>query len=64
MGFQIQIGPKSFIGAHVRAIKEEVSRKLDTCVKMLKRSAIECEGKEVIYALMLALFKIDYPFSR
>lgn len=55
VGFQIQIGPKSFIGSHVLAIKEEVSRKVEFCVRMLKRSAIECEGKGVIYALLLVI---------
>ncbi|KAL8459410.1 hypothetical protein ACS0TY_036774 [Phlomoides rotata] len=55
MGFQIKISPKSFIGAHVRAIEEEVSRKVDTCVRMLKRSAIECEGKGVDITVKIAV---------
>ncbi|KAK6132239.1 hypothetical protein DH2020_034022 [Rehmannia glutinosa] len=45
MGFQMQIGPDSFIGTSVRAIKEEVSRMVDAYVGMLHQSAEECEHK-------------------
>ncbi|KAG8378172.1 hypothetical protein BUALT_Bualt08G0110300 [Buddleja alternifolia] len=47
MGFQMQIGPDSFIGTRVRAIKEDVSRKVDVYVGMLQHSAEECEGDGV-----------------
>ncbi|KAL2232317.1 UNVERIFIED_CONTAM: Protein NSP-INTERACTING KINASE 3 [Sesamum indicum] len=44
LGFQMQIGPDSFIGTRVRAIKGEVSRMVDALAGMLQRSAEECEG--------------------
>lgn len=52
VGFEIQIGPDSFIRAHGRAIKEEVSRKAEANVAMLEHFAGECEDKGVIYALL------------
>ncbi|KAL3840060.1 hypothetical protein ACJIZ3_024651 [Penstemon smallii] len=42
MGFQMQIGSDSFNGTHIRAIKEQVSRKVDACVGMLHHNAEEC----------------------
>ncbi|KAL0438166.1 UNVERIFIED_CONTAM: Proline-rich receptor-like protein kinase PERK13 [Sesamum latifolium] len=47
LGFQMQIGPDSFIGTRVRAIKGEVSRMVDALAGMLQRSAEECEGNGV-----------------
>ncbi|KAL0391780.1 UNVERIFIED_CONTAM: Inactive protein kinase SELMODRAFT [Sesamum radiatum] len=47
MGFQIKIGPKSFVGAHFRAIEEDVSRKVDEYVRMLRDTAEECEAEGV-----------------
>ncbi|XP_020548102.1 probable receptor-like protein kinase At3g17420 isoform X1 [Sesamum indicum] len=47
MGFQIQIGPKSFVGAHFRAIEEDVSRKVDEYVHTLQHTAEECEAEGV-----------------
>lgn len=53
MGFQIQVGSKSFVGAHVRAVKEEVSRKIESYVSVLQHSAEECEEKGVLYFHLL-----------
>ncbi|KAK4391012.1 Proline-rich receptor-like protein kinase PERK12 [Sesamum angolense] len=47
LGFQMQIGPDSFIGTGVPAIKGEVSRMVDALAGMLQRSAEECEGNGV-----------------
>ncbi|KAL0326102.1 UNVERIFIED_CONTAM: protein NSP-INTERACTING kinase [Sesamum radiatum] len=47
LGFQMQIGPDSFIGTGVPAIKGEVSRMVDALTGMLQRSAEECEGNGV-----------------
>ncbi|KAL1561193.1 non-specific serine/threonine protein kinase [Salvia divinorum] len=47
MGFKIQVGYKTFVGAHSRAIEEEVSRKVDEYVSTLQSSAVECEEKGV-----------------
>ncbi|XP_057785859.1 probable receptor-like protein kinase At5g18500 [Salvia miltiorrhiza] len=47
MGFKIHVGHKSFMGAHGRAIEEDVSRKVDGYVSTLQRSAVECEEKGV-----------------
>ncbi|KAL0360306.1 UNVERIFIED_CONTAM: Proline-rich receptor-like protein kinase PERK13 [Sesamum radiatum] len=47
LGFQMQIGPDSFIGTRVRAIKGEVSRMVDALAGMLQRTAEECEGNGV-----------------
>ncbi|KAK6131073.1 hypothetical protein DH2020_035181 [Rehmannia glutinosa] len=55
MGFHIQIGQKSFIGSHVRAIEEEVSRKVDANVGVLQRSAEECEAKGVDIKVKIAV---------
>lgn len=49
VGFKIQVGNKSFVGAHGRAIEEDVSRKVDGYVKLLQHCAVECEEKGVIY---------------
>ncbi|KAK4433733.1 Proline-rich receptor-like protein kinase PERK13 [Sesamum alatum] len=54
MGFQIQIGPKSFVGAHFRAIKEDVSRKVDEYVCMLRHTAEECEAEGVNIEVKIA----------
>ncbi|KAH6780304.1 hypothetical protein C2S52_011541 [Perilla frutescens var. hirtella] len=55
MGFQIQVGNKSFVGAHARAIEEEVSRKVDSYVSMLQHSAEECEEKGVEIQVKIAV---------
>ncbi|KAL8030834.1 hypothetical protein ABFX02_14G312100 [Erythranthe guttata] len=47
LGFRIEIGHGSFIRAHERAFKEEVSRKVDANVDMLKHNAEECEGSGI-----------------
>ncbi|XP_051139036.1 inactive protein kinase SELMODRAFT_444075-like isoform X2 [Andrographis paniculata] len=47
MGFQMQIGPSSFIGARLQAIKEEVARMVDIFVRMLHHSAEECDADGV-----------------
>lgn len=48
----MQIGPDSFIGTRVRAIKEEVSRMVDAYSGKLQQSAEKCEGSGVIFALV------------
>lgn len=48
----MQIGPDSFIGTGVRAIKEEVSRMVDAYVGKLQQSAEECEGSGVIFMIL------------
>ncbi|KAK6114955.1 hypothetical protein DH2020_007224 [Rehmannia glutinosa] len=55
MGFQMQIGPDSFIGTSVRAIKEEVSRMVDAYVGMLHQSAEECEHKGVVIEVKIVV---------
>ncbi|KAL7128326.1 hypothetical protein ABFS83_14G308700 [Erythranthe nasuta] len=47
LGFRIEIGHGSFIRAHERAFKEEVSRKVDANVDMLKHNAEVCEGSGI-----------------
>ncbi|XP_042064144.1 serine/threonine-protein kinase PBL34-like [Salvia splendens] len=47
MGFKIQVEHKTFVGAHGRAIEEDVSRKLEQYVSALQSSAVECEEKGV-----------------
>ncbi|KAG9142496.1 hypothetical protein Leryth_017004 [Lithospermum erythrorhizon] len=42
MGYQMQVCPESFVGTH-RAMEEDVARKVEYYVKMLQRSAEECE---------------------
>ncbi|KAK4387349.1 Proline-rich receptor-like protein kinase PERK14 [Sesamum angolense] len=54
MGFQIKIGPKSFVGAHFRAIEEDVSRKVDEYVRMLRHTAGECEAEGVNIEVKIA----------
>ncbi|KAI3464593.1 hypothetical protein Pfo_021256 [Paulownia fortunei] len=55
MGFQMQIGPDSFIGTSVRAIKEEVSRMVDAYVGMLQQSAEECESNRVVIEVKIVV---------
>ncbi|KAL2467798.1 Protein kinase protein with adenine nucleotide alpha hydrolase-like domain [Forsythia ovata] len=47
MGYQMKIGHGPFFGTHVRAMKEEFSRKIDSYVSMLHHSAEECEADGV-----------------
>ncbi|KAL2503642.1 Protein kinase protein with adenine nucleotide alpha hydrolase-like domain [Abeliophyllum distichum] len=47
MGYQMKIGRGPFFGTHVRAMKEEFSRKIDSYVSMLHHSAEECEADGV-----------------
>ena len=49
VGFKIQVEHKTFVGAHGRAIEEDVSRKLEEYLSTLQSSAVECEEKGVIY---------------
>lgn len=55
VGFQMQIGPGSFIGTRTRAIKEEASRMVDAYRGKLQHSAEECEGSGVIFAFVSIL---------
>ncbi|KAH6783518.1 Transmembrane amino acid transporter family protein [Perilla frutescens var. hirtella] len=55
VGFQMQIGPNSFIGTHVRAIKEEVSIMVDAYVGKLHHSAGECEGSVVVIEVKIVI---------
>lgn len=49
----MQIAPDNFLGtSHVRAMEEEVSKKVDLYVGMLQYSAEECEGEGVNNALV------------
>ncbi|KAL0432249.1 UNVERIFIED_CONTAM: Proline-rich receptor-like protein kinase PERK13 [Sesamum latifolium] len=54
MGFPIQIGPESFVGAHFRAIEEDVCRKVDEYVHMLRHTAEECEAEGVNIEVKIA----------
>ncbi|KAL0365925.1 UNVERIFIED_CONTAM: Proline-rich receptor-like protein kinase PERK14 [Sesamum radiatum] len=54
VGFPIQIGPESFVGAHFRAIEEDVSRKVDEYVHMLRHTAEECEAEGVNIEVKIA----------
>ncbi|XP_073294798.1 serine/threonine-protein kinase CDG1-like [Primulina huaijiensis] len=48
MGYQMQVAPDNFLGtSHIRAMEEEVSKKVDLYVGMLQYSAEECEGEGV-----------------
>lgn len=47
MGFEMPLGSDSFMGARMRAIKENVSRIIDAYVRMLHCSAEECDGDGV-----------------
>ncbi|KAI3464594.1 hypothetical protein Pfo_021257 [Paulownia fortunei] len=48
MGYQMGVAPENFLGAtHIRAMEEEVSKKVDMYVSMLQYSAEECEGEGV-----------------
>ncbi|KAH6759159.1 hypothetical protein C2S51_019394 [Perilla frutescens var. frutescens] len=55
VGFQMQIGPDSFIGTRVPAIKEEVSRMVDAYVGKLQHSAEECEGSGVLIEVKIVV---------
>ncbi|XP_057795615.1 serine/threonine-protein kinase PBL34-like isoform X2 [Salvia miltiorrhiza] len=55
MGFQMQIGPDSFIGTRVRAIKEEVTRMVDAYAGKLQNSAEECEGSGVVIEVKIVV---------
>lgn len=42
------VAPENFLGAtHIRAVEEEISKKVDMYVGMLQCSAEECEGEGV-----------------
>ncbi|XP_073145441.1 inactive protein kinase SELMODRAFT_444075-like [Henckelia pumila] len=48
MGYQMQVAPDNFFGtSHIRAMEEEVSKKVDLYVGMLQYSAEECDGEGV-----------------
>ncbi|KAL9173119.1 hypothetical protein ABFS82_03G092500 [Erythranthe guttata] len=48
MGYQMGVAPENFLGAtHIRALEEEVSKKVDMYLGMLQLSAEECEGEGV-----------------
>ncbi|KAL0323299.1 UNVERIFIED_CONTAM: Proline-rich receptor-like protein kinase PERK14 [Sesamum angustifolium] len=55
MGFQIKIGPKSFVGAHFRAIEEDVSRKVDEYVNIEVKVAAGAPIKKVVVQEIVAL---------
>ncbi|XP_051151022.1 inactive protein kinase SELMODRAFT_444075-like [Andrographis paniculata] len=55
VGFQIKIGPESFIGAHARAIEEEVSRKLESYMGMLQQSVEHFQAKGVDIEVKIAV---------
>ncbi|XP_027091232.1 serine/threonine-protein kinase PBS1 [Coffea arabica] len=48
MGYQMQARPESFLGiTHVRLVEEEVSNKVDFCVRLLQKSAEEYDSEGV-----------------
>ncbi|KAL8481892.1 hypothetical protein ACS0TY_028146 [Phlomoides rotata] len=55
MGFEMQIGRESFIGTRFRAIKEEVSRMVDTYAAILQPTAEECEGSGVVIEVKIVV---------
>lgn len=48
VGFEMQLGRESFIGTRFRAIKEQVSRMVDTYAAILHPTAQQCEPTGVI----------------
>ncbi|KAA8546488.1 hypothetical protein F0562_002773 [Nyssa sinensis] len=47
LGYQMQACPESFMGTNIRAIEEEISKKVDMYVNMLLQSAEECKDEGV-----------------
>uniref|UniRef100_A0A5B6YNP9 Protein kinase domain-containing protein n=1 Tax=Davidia involucrata TaxID=16924 RepID=A0A5B6YNP9_DAVIN len=47
LGYQMQPRPESFMGMNVRAMEEEVSKKVDMYVNMLLQSAEDCKDEGV-----------------
>ncbi|KAI3460533.1 hypothetical protein Pfo_017196 [Paulownia fortunei] len=48
VGYHMAVAPENFLGTtHIRAMEEEVSKKVDLYVSMLQHSAEECEGEVV-----------------
>ncbi|KAM7514743.1 hypothetical protein LguiA_004326 [Lonicera macranthoides] len=47
MGYHMQASPESFTGKTIRVVEEEVSKKVDTYVKMLMQSAEDCQDEGV-----------------
>lgn len=52
----MQVASENFLGtSHIRAMEEEVSKKVDAFVGMLHHSAEECDEEGVIYAFIVPL---------
>jgi hypothetical protein len=49
VGYQLRACPESLTGTSIRAMEEEVSKKVDLYVNMLQKSAEKCEDQGVIY---------------
>lgn len=49
MGYQMQASLESFLGTtQIRAVEEEVLKKVDAFVKLLQQSAEDCEDEGVV----------------
>lgn len=51
VGIQFIACPNSFAGTSIRAMEEEVSKKIDFYVNMLQESAEKCQDQGVIYSV-------------
>ncbi|KAA8538342.1 hypothetical protein F0562_027835 [Nyssa sinensis] len=47
LGYQMEACPESFMGTNIRAMEEEVSKKVDMYVNMLLQSAEDCKNEGV-----------------
>lgn len=54
VGFHSKPSPE-FFGTSIRAVEEEVTKKVDVYVNMLLQSAEKCEDEGVIYSLRLRI---------
>ena len=64
MGIQFIARPNSIAGTSIRAMEEEVSKKIDLYVNMLQESAGRCEDQGVIYSVNIKNHIIHYMERR